>query len=247
MTALDLDTTGLTASEVATLERYDSWLSEHPGRTTGISLMTAEDQAGMDWWVQEHCPDGLLLCEDGDASNCAGVYRAGPLRGMVFVLMHDDHTTAPRFASIHSLVDLLTTDRPEVRDFGMLSHSDPRLGDFPPTRLAPDLLTAARHVFASARWKDNDADEDTQFNAYRTALALVPPDHIPQHLLDDITQALLVSDNTYLWQAAPTLLSTHAPAYHAQISAILHSNRTNTRWTDIIAPIREALRGPAGG
>ena len=126
-----LDLEGLETAELSALHTYAHWCAGHPQRASWIGLLDPEGQQAMQAWAGEHCPDALFLFSDGDASNCAGIYRAGPLRGTVLVLMHDEENLAPHFSSLPAFVDTLMTDTPDVRDFGMLSYAEPPLGTVP--------------------------------------------------------------------------------------------------------------------
>lgn len=252
MTVLSLDVEGLDDNEVAALEQYHAWCTEHPGRTGSISILTAEDQAEMRWWIEDHCPDALLLWAD-DGSNYAGAYRTGPMRGMVFILMHDDEDVSPRFASVRSLVDQLMTDTVDVRDFGMIFSAESGPGDFPPREANAELLGIAREAFAAGKWADPSGHDEPiedpvefeaqQIQAYDNALALVPVDAVPLDLLDDIADALLVSRNMTLWQGAPSLLrDADFRGLGTRLAALLDRQRKDERRDELIDPIRSLIR-----
>lgn len=246
METMELETGGLGPAEIAALDRFHRWSSERPGRSGRISLLSAAEQAEMAWWVEGSCPDGLLLWRDGQGF--AGVYRSGPLRGMVFFLMHDDEDLAPRFTGIESFVRELVTDGEDVRDLGMVQYSD--RCELPPDRLEPpelaERVSLARQVFAAGSWAEDASDptaEDAQFQSYRSALALVPHSPVPPAVLDDIAAALQTSTNLYLWQDAPGLLITQDyRGMGPQIGEIIEAPST-PRWLDQVEPVRAVLRG----
>ncbi|MFV0451164.1 MAG: hypothetical protein ACK5LS_02795 [Propioniciclava sp.] len=142
MALANLHIEGLTPEAVAALERYERWCSAHPERSGCITLMSSDEQDSMEWWAEEFCPDALFLLHDD--SNCAAVYTSGPPRDTVLILMHDDERLTPYFGSMETLVDVLVTDVLGVRDFGMLTHAEPSLGDAPAERL--DALFSAMLV-----------------------------------------------------------------------------------------------------
>lgn len=253
MSALTVDVRGLDEAEILALERYQSWCAEHPGRSGWISILSAEEQAEVQEWMDEQCPDALLLWEDR-SSNYAGVYRAGPMRGMVFILIHDDQDISPRFAGIGSLVEALMTDTIDVRDFGMIFYNEaPGCFDFPPGEASNELLGIAREAFAAGRWTEPGSDdvwiedpvefEGQQIQNYHNALALVPVDAVPLDLLDDIADALLASRNLSLWQDAPSrLCRADYRGLGAQLGALLGELRSDDRWDALIDPVRSLIR-----
>lgn len=149
MALTDLDLEGLSPADVAALQSYGQWCAAHPDRSSWIRLISADEQAAVQWWVDEFCPDALFLLSDGDASNYAAVYRSGPLRGTVLILMHDDEDLAPYFASVQALVDVLVTD---VRDFGMLRYAEPSLGHVPAV-FFDELLSALLSSDDASLWR----------------------------------------------------------------------------------------------
>lgn len=243
-----LDTEGLTNDEIQALERFGEWCGCHEDRSGVISLVEASEQDAMRWWIEDRCPNGLLLFSDGDASNFAGVYRDGPLRGMVFFLTHDEENLAPRFASVQSFTEAVMSDAPDVRDLGMLAVAEPPLGDFPPAVATPELTELSLTMFRAGEWDDPEADDDAQFQSYLSALALVPSGAVPIELLDEVARALLSSRNMYLWQApsAPALLTRMNYRGHgSRIASVLDEHRESLRWDVVIDPIRELLREAA--
>lgn len=246
MDTIDLAAAGLDPADVSALEGFRQWSREHPDRSSHISLLSAAERAEMSWWVEEFCPDGLLLWRDGQGF--AGVYRSGPLRGMVFFLIHDDEDLAPRFSGVESFIREIVTDHEDVEDLVALRQSG--RCELPPDRLEPQELTArvalARQVFSAGSWADDATDpvgEDTQFQSYRSALALVPRSPVPSAVLDDVAAALLTSTNLYLWQDAPGLLIAQDFRGLGRKLAEVTEARNTLRWTDQIDPVRAVLRG----
>ena len=240
-----LDTEGLTNDEIQALERFGEWCGCHEDRSGEISLVEASEQDAMRWWIGDRCPNGLLLFSDGDASNFAGVYREGALRGMVFFLTHDEENLAPRFANVQSFTEAVMSDVPDVRDLGMMAFAEPPLGEFPPTVETPELTELSLSALRAGDWEDPDADDDAQFQSYLSALALVPSDAVPLEVLDEIARALLSSRNMYLWQApsAPALLArVDYRGLGDRIASVLDEHRESLRWDVAIDPVREILR-----
>ena len=227
----------LPESALAALQRHFEWAAANPA--ANVFPLEPDQIDEVTEWIGDAARHAVPLWADGE-SNAAGVYLRGPLAGYVFILMHDDPDLSPRFESVESFVGAAMRLESVRWDLGSLAYSD--AVEFPPAAL-DDADLADRTAKAHEVLDTADGDDEHDLQVYLAAMALLPPDRIPNDVQTVLADFLLTGTSVYLWQRIPAVLARlDYRGRGAAIAAVLEGNRLNTRWLDMVEPIRAILR-----
>ena len=186
-------------------ERICGFYEKSRMRDYGIYPINKSAFDDMQKWSREFLPDVCLLWTN-DHSNYAGVYLAGPLRGKVCIIDHEEEMYAPVFRSIKTFIAAILSH--QLNDLHNQSILKSKGLDYPALNASPAEKEADLAIARALIKALDDVPETDYYQSGMAVCYLMPDTHL------DLLKPFLYQDNMWVQEVACGVLAIHqyAPA-----------------------------------